>query len=326
MLRVVLILRNHQEGFYSIEELFRTIAGELGKQVEVIVYETGSRWGTFRDVWRLWNLNADIYHVTGDIHYFALLLPHRKTILTVHDINHYLHDLRGLKRWVYKWLWLIWPIRVAHAVTSISRETRANIIRYLGPLNHIEIIECCHSALLKHVERSFNIVCPVILHLGTAVHKNVPRLIEALRGIKCQLVLIGQLNIALREQLIESGIDYVSRVNLTHEEICQQYHDCDIVSFVSLAEGFGMPMIEAQASGRPLITSNLSPMSEVAGDGACLVDPMEVSEIREGILKIISDSGYRSLLVERGLLNAARFSPGTISGQYLDLYRSFVCS
>jgi len=330
-MKVVLIYRRKNEGAYSIEELFHTIAGELHKHVEVIEYETGTRWQTLRDVWRLRKMHADIYHVTGDIHYFVLLLPYGKTILTVPDIGNYLFGLRGFKRRIYKWLWLLCPIRFALAVTAISSETKANIIKhlglYLGTLGgRIEIIENCHSSLLKPVVRPFNSACPVILHIGTAPHKNVPRLIETLRGIRCQLVLIGQLDIALREQLIECDIDYVSRANLTHEEICQQYGDCDIVSFVSLAEGFGMPIIEAQASGRPLITSNLSPMCEVAGSGACLVDPLDVSQIREGILRIIADSGYRDQLVERGLQNVARYSPATISGQYLDLYRRITLS
>lgn len=326
-----MIYRKRRDGFYSIEELFHTIAGELGKQVEVIEYETGTRWDTLRDIWRLRKLNADIYHVTGDIHYFVPLLPHRKTVLTVHDINHYLQNLSGLKRWIYKWLWLLWPIRAAHAVTTISRETKATIIRHLGSYlgtlgDRIEIIENCHSALLKPVVQPFNMACPIILHLGTAPHKNVTRLIEALRGIKCQLVVIGQLDIVLRQQLIECGVNCMSRVNLSHEEICQQYGDCDFVSFISLAEGFGMPIIEAQASGRPVITSNLSPMSDVAGDGACLVDPLNVSQIREGLLRIIADFHYREQLVKDGLLNVARFSPATISGQYLDLYRRVVYS
>ncbi len=330
-LKVALIHRKRRKGTHSIEELFHTIAGELRKHVEVVEYESGTRWNIFKDVWRLRKLNADIYHVVGDIHYFIPLLPHGKTVLTVHDINHYLHDLLGLKRWIYKWLWLAWPIRSATFVTAISGQTKVNIIdhleQHIGSLSRrIEIIENCHGASLKPIARSFNSACPVVLHLGTAPHKNVPRLIEALKGIRCQLVLIGPLDNALKNKLIECDINYMSRENLTHEEICQQYVDCDIVSFVSLAEGFGMPIIEAQASGRPLITSNLSPMSEVAGDGACLVDPLDVSQIRAGILRIIADPDYRDQLVERGLLNAVRFSPGTISGQYHDLYRRIVYS
>ncbi|HUY86038.1 MAG TPA: glycosyltransferase, partial [Acidimicrobiales bacterium] len=187
--------------------------------------------------------------------------------------------------------------------------------------NRIDIIEDCYGALFKPVPRSMNIACPVILQVGTKPYKNVPRLVEALRGIKCQLVLIGQLDIALRQQLIECGVDYVNRVDLTRDDIYRQYVNCDIVSFISLGEGFGVPIIEAQASGRPLITADVSPMRDVAGEGACLVEPLDVAQIRKGILRIISDSDYRDQLVERGLRNVARYSPAIISGQYLDLYR-----
>lgn len=321
-MKVVFIYRRRRTGAYSIEEVFHTIANELRKHVEVIEYETGTRWDMLRDVWRLWTIRADLYHLTGDINYFVPLLPHKKTVLTVHDIGHYLYGLRGFKRWIYKWLWLLWPIRAARAVTAVSKETRDNIVRHLGILgNRIETIENCHSAVFKPVSRPFNVTCPVILQVGTKSYKNVPRLIEALRGVRYQLVLIGQLDATLTQKLGECGVDYVNRVNLTHGEIYQQYVECDIVSFISIGEGFGVPIIEAQASGRPLITANASPMREVAGDGACLVDPLDVSQIREGICKVIADADYRDQLVERGLRNAARYSPATISGQYLDLYR-----
>lgn len=321
-LRVVLIYRKCHEGAYSIEELFHTIAGELGKQVEVIEYETGTRWDTLRDAWRLRKLNADIYHVTGDINYLVHLLPIKKTVLTVHDIGHYLFGLSGIKRWLYKWLWLVFPIRRAGAVTSVSTETRENIVKHLGIAdNRVEVIENCHSAIFKSVAKQFAVECPVILQVGTKPYKNVPRLIEALKGLRCRLVLIGSLDEEIKQKLAECGVDYENYVGLTHEELYKQYVNCDLVSFISLGEGFGVPIIEAQASARPLITANVSPMREVAGDGACLVDPLDVSQIREGILRIIADSGYRDQLVERGLQNVARYSPVTISGQYLDLYR-----
>ena len=326
ILKVVLIYRKSLEGAYSIEGIFHTISSELKKQVEVVEYKTGSRWSIIQDVWQLRNLKADIYHVVGDIHYFIPLLPYGKTVLTIHDIIHYMQDLNGVKRWIYKWLWLIWPIRTANVITTISSETKINISRHLGPNlgSMIEIIENCHSLLLKPIARLFNSQCPVILHLGTRSNKNLPRLIEALKGIKCQLVIVGELDSEQIRQLIECDINYLNRYNLTYEEICQQYIDSDIVSFVSLKEGFGMPIIEAQASGRPLVTSNLSPMREVAGDGACIVDPLDVSEIREAILKIIADSNYRDQLVERGLLNSVFFSPAIISNKYLDVYRRIV--
>jgi glycosyltransferase involved in cell wall biosynthesis len=321
-MKVVLIYRKHRVGAFSIEELFHNIGKELGNYAEVIEYEAGTRWDMLKDVRQLRKMGADIYHLTGDINYLVPLLPLNKTVLTVHDIGHYLFGLRGFKRWIYKWIWLLWPIRAARAVTAVSKETQDNIVRHLDILsNRIETIENCYSAVFKPVSRPFNAVCPVILQVGTKPYKNVPRLIDALRGIRCQLVLIGQLDAMLKHKLTECGVDYVNRVNLTHEEVYRQYVECDIVSFVSIGEGFGVPIIEAQASGRPLITSKVSPMQEVAGDGACLVDPLDVSQIRKGIQKIIADTDYRDQLVEQGLRNAARYSPAAVSGQYFDLYR-----
>lgn len=317
-----MIYRKSHEGAYSIEELFHSIAGELGKQVEVIEYETGTRWNTLRDAWRLRKLKTDIYHVTGDINYFVHLLPPQKTILTIHDIGHYLFGLSGIKRWLYKWLWLVLPIRRARAVTAVSKETRDNIVKHLGITeSRVEVIENCYSAIFKSVAKQFDVECPVILQVGVKPYKNVPRLVEALKGLPCRLVLIGSLDEEIRQKLAACGVAYENHVGLTHEELYRQYINCDLVSFISLGEGFGVPIIEAQASGRPLITADVSPMREVAGDGACLVDPTDVSQIREGILKIIDDSDYRDQLVERGLRNVARYSPATISGQYLDLYR-----
>lgn len=322
-MKVVLIYRHKRAGAYSLEELFHTIAVELHKHIDVIEYEVGTRWNLLNDIVRLRRINADIYHITGDITYLTLFLPSRRTVLTIPDIGHYLFGLQGIKRIIYKWLWLLMPIYVARSVTVISRETQDNIVNHLGvSRNKVEILECCYSSIFQQDIRPFNSVCPNVLHIGTNVNKNVPRLIEALQGVKCRLILIGQLNSDLKDLLIRYKTDYLNLSNLSHEEIAQQYAQCDIVSFVSLGEGFGVPIIEAQATGRPLITSNISPMREVAGDGACLVDPLDVMQIRNGVAKIISDAAYREVLIAKGLQNVERYSPATISNHYLKLYKN----
>ena len=77
-------------------------------------------------------MGADIYHITGDINYLALFLPRKKTILTVPDIGHYLYGLTGLKRWVYKWIWLMLPLHFVRFATAISQSTFDCIVQKLG--------------------------------------------------------------------------------------------------------------------------------------------------------------------------------------------------
>ena len=83
-------------------------------------------------------------------------------------------------------------------------------------------------------------------------------------------------------------MSYKVYCNLSNEEIKKKYEDCDILTLVSTYEGFGMPIIEANRVGRPVITSNILSMPEVAGEAACLVNPFDIENIN--FLRIINDA------------------------------------
>ena len=78
--------------------------------------------------------------------------------------------------------------------------------------------------------------------------------------------------------------------------------------FPSLYEGFGLPPLEAMASGTPVITSNCSSLPEVCGDAAVLVDPYDAESIADGIRRVLSDPDLRATLIERGLGRVRDFS------------------
>jgi glycosyltransferase involved in cell wall biosynthesis len=109
---------------------------------------------------------------------------------------------------------------------------------------------------------------------------------------------------------------------LTDEELVAAYQRCDMVVFASLYEGFGLPILEAQAMGRPVITSNFGAMREAAGDGALLVDPHSVDESRAAIMRIMNEPGLREELVCKGRENAEKFRADPIALKYAEIYRA----
>jgi glycosyltransferase involved in cell wall biosynthesis len=160
------------------------------------------------------------------------------------------------------------------------------------------------------------------LQIGTKENKNVLRLIEALEIVSCHLVIIGGNNEQIEEHLDRYKVSFTWLQNLSDAELIEQYQKCDIVTLVSTIEGFGMPILEAQAVGRPVVTSNVSSMPEVAGNAACYVDPFDIDSIRSGILKVMQDDAYREDLIEKGYVNIKRFELSKVTWMYLDLYKS----
>ena len=119
----------------------------------------------------------------------------------------------------------------------------------------------------------------------------------------------------------EYNIYYTNKKNLTNDEILTEYIECDIVSFPSLYEGFGVPIIEGQAIGRPVLTSNISPMKEVAGENYYLINPHDVNDISQGFKNIIQNTELRNNLISNGLTNAKKYNSKIVANSYLDLYQ-----
>jgi len=182
------------------------------------------------------------------------------------------------------------------------------------------VIPNCISPLFTYVSKSFNQQYPTILQIGTKANKNLPHLIKAIRGIACKLIIIGKLPPQLITLLMELEIDYENMYDISLATMIDTYQRADMVTLISTYEGVGMPIIESQASGRPVITSNCSSMPEVAGGGALQVAPNNIGAIKEAIVRVISDQKIRDQLIKNGLENVKRFSPSKIALQYADLY------
>jgi len=323
-MRVVFFHRQPIAHDFSIEILFEEIRKCFSAEIECVV--ATSRYPSRGVFPRLYNIieaackKGDVYHITGDVHYLTYLLRKKKTLLTIHDCG-FLERPSRLKRYLYNWLWLIIPVKRASLISVVSQATKNELIKYVKcDPEKIYVIHDCVSSRFVPKEKMFNDRKPRILQVGTRKNKNLLRVIESLDGIPCHLDIVGHLTAEHQAALEKFHIEYSNSRNISTEAIVSKYQNCDLVTLVSTYEGFGMPIIEANAVGRPVITSNMGPMPEVAGDAACLVDPFDVSSIRAGIRSIISDQKYREQLVNNGYQNVLRFRPESIARAYVEVY------
>lgn len=325
-LHITHYLRQPRAGVYSIERLYEDVRAALPAdchaQVWTCRHPSTGLWPRLRDAWAARKAQGDINHVTGDTHYLTYFLDRRRTVLTVHDLVS-LGRLRGVRRWLFWLLWYWLPVRCSQVVVTISEATRSALLDNVrcDPAK-VVVIHNPVSEEFQHVPATFNAANPRILHIGTTPNKNLERVAHALQGITCTLVVIGPLVQAQATVLAAHGVACENHCNLSRAELLDQYVRCDLLLFASTYEGFGLPIIEAQAVGRPVITSDLGPMPEAAGGAALLVDPYDVSAIRQAVMRVIGDAALRADLAARGLANVARFRAARVAARYAQLYRA----
>ena len=314
---------------YSLEKVFEQVAKLLSPErfeASMVKVPFGNSFpDILKNILLFRKPAADIYHVTGQIHYLTLVLPSDRTVLTIHDTG-FLQTEGKLSRFIIKKLFLDFPVKRLRYITTVSESTKRSILENTNcPPEKIRIIENpVQEHYLKSAKRQFNKECPTILQIGITPNKNIPNLIKAIEGINCRLRIIGNLTEDLMSALKSGGINYENAFGLDDSAMRDEFENADLVAFCSTYEGFGLPIIEAQAMQTAVLTSNLSPMREVSGGAAFLADPHNVNSIRKGFLKIINDDDFREKIIKEGLENVKRYEPSFIAGLYEKLYREIL--
>jgi glycosyltransferase involved in cell wall biosynthesis len=292
---------------------------------------------------------ADVYHIPLNAVPFGMPRPY---VVTVHDMSSLLFQRRGDLRQSLRLRQYRRGLVGAEQIIAVSEATRRDLQNTLGirpdrirmiynapdpiftaPVRRMELDE--RSRIMERYQINY----PYLLYAGNIrPQKNVPRVIEAFAVLKgelgshpvysdLRLIIIGDeiskypaVRHAVIQSRVEQCVRFLGFVPIHTLRIF--YKSAAVFVFPSLYEGFGLPPLEAMASGIPVVTSNVSSLPEVVGDAAIMVDPESVFEIARGMREALLDESVRFRCVERGYAQVQRFSWDRNAGQLLETYRA----
>ena len=265
-------------------------------------------------------------------HYVLPPLVRCRSVVTIHDCIHlmfpqYLPNRIAL---AYARTSIDLAARRATRVMTVSESSKRDILRFVDTEpDKIDVIYNAYDERfgvepreedVVRVRERYQLHDEFVLYAGNVKpHKNLERLIEAFdlvrqRGLdRLKLVLIGDeiskyaaLRRAVHQHRLHKYVRFLGY--LPEETLAVMYRLAGVFVFPSLYEGFGLPPLEAMASGTPVVTSNVSSLPEVAGDAAVLVDPYDPHAIADGIYRVLTDEDLRHSLRQKGLARAKQFS------------------
>lgn len=268
-------------------------------------------------------------------HTVPLIHP-KQTIVTVHGLE---YEMCPESYSWYERLYMRWSIRfsvhAASQVIAVSENTKRDLVQlYSVPVNKIMVVyegveRTMDDGRLKlEVASRENLPTSIFQHLSSPFllfigrleeRKNVRRIIEAFEYFKQktkrphQLILAGKPGYGhekIKEQISKSKYqDEIKELGyVTEAEKWELLKKAEVFIFPSLYEGFGLPVIEAQSVGTPVITSLTSSLREIAGHGAMLVNPARPKEIGRALVAMVSDPIRRAGIIDEATRNVGRFS------------------
>ncbi len=265
-------------------------------------------------------------------HYVLPPLVHCRSVVTIHDCIHLMFPqyLPNRVALAYARTSIALAARRATRVMTVSESSKKDIMRFFGTdPSKIDVIYNSYDErfgiepnpdMVSRVRERYQLQDQFVLYAGNVKpHKNLERLIEAFNHVRergldhVKLVMIGDdiskyasLRRAVHQHRLHKYVRFLGY--LPEDTLAVLYRLASVFVFPSLYEGFGLPPLEAMASGTPVVTSNVSSLPEVAGDAAVLVNPYDPEAIADGIYRVLNDEALWLDMRKKGLARARQFS------------------
>ena len=294
-----------------------------------------------------WTLGGEIVPYQIDVLHSPDFIPPswgaKRKIITIHDLNfiYYPQFLTAESRRYYLDQ-IHWAADTADHISVDSHATRIDVMKLLGvPEHKVTTVHLAANAIysesfkeedISQTMGKYDLQPGFILFVGTLEpRKNLPMLIRAYHRLKTEkkldlpLILVGAVGweaedifVTISELNLESDVRHLS--GIYDRELAHLYHGAGVLVTPSHYEGFGLPALEAQHCGCPVIVSNRGSLPEIVGDLGMMLDPDDIDSWVEGIDRVLSDDELRERMIRNGRLQASSFSWEKTAQQTMAIY------
>ncbi|MDW8800617.1 glycosyltransferase family 1 protein [Clostridium sp. A1-XYC3] len=290
--------------------------------------------------------NVDIYHIPQNGIGISESIPCKK-VVTIHDLIPYILPETVGRGYLSKFLREMPRIlELCDGVITVSECSKRDVLKFF-PIEEDKVFVTPLAADSKYkpldkdkcqeiLREAYNITKPFVLYIGGfSPRKNVSALMTAFSSIhknldeEHDLVIVGanKDDINILKQLsvdlnIESNVIFTGFVQ--EELLPVFYNSCNVFVYPSIYEGFGLPPLEAMSCGTPVITSDISSIPEVVGDGGILIDPFNMKSIMYSLEALLNDESIRIELSTKALKRASQFSWSKTSEQTIEAYKNIL--
>ena len=295
----------------------------------------GSLWRSYGLAGDLARDEIDLFHGLSNEIPTGLAKRGIPSVVTIHDVA--FHTFKDMYRWhdrmIYHQKWK-YACRHANHIIAISESTKADIIHFFNvPEEKISVIYQPVNKVYYEIEdqKEAQLTAPYMLYVGSVnSRKNLLGIVKAMEllptDLQIPLTIVGgggsykrQVEQYIAEHHMEHLFHWTSAIDSV--SLKQLYAQATLFLYPSFYEGFGLPVVEALLSGCPVLTSNTSSLPEAGGPDSLQTDPRNIEEIRDGIVRILTDDSLRKQMIEGGRQYALdKFHPETIAGQLANIY------
>lgn len=297
----------------------------------------------FKSFWRSFSLSGQLKKNELDVfHGLSNELPEgiHKTevpaVVTIHDLifMRYPDFYRPVDRKIY-YSKVKYACKAANKIIAISSQTKNDIIEFLkiSPDKIDVIYQSISPKFFREIDSGdllskYDISQNFILSVGTIEsRKNQLSVLKAVhtKKIDVQIVFVGkptnysfELMKYISENNMENQVKFLN--NIPRKDLAGLYRKAKLSVYISVFEGFGLPVVESMACGCPVITSNVSCLPETAGDAAILCSPEDYNELGTQIKNVVENESLRNELIHKGKERAQLFHPEYFSKKMISLY------